>query len=142
MCIYVKNSIYCHPLNDFYNEDFEVHWSLLRPCRLPRGISNVIVAVVYHPPNPDNSSMMEYLRESLEIIEHTYPNSATIIAGDFNKLDFKLCGRTFQLKPGIGFPTRGLNTLDQIFSDLLEYYAPPISLPPFGLYETCLSNKV
>ena len=77
--------------------------------------------------------MMEYLRESLERIEHTYPNSATIIAGDFNKLDFKLCGRTFQLKPAIDFPTRGLNTLDQIFSDLLEYYAPPISLPPFGL---------
>ena len=34
--------------------------------------------------------MMEYLRESLKIIEHTYPNSATITAGDFNKLDFKL----------------------------------------------------
>ena len=49
VCIYVKNSIYCHPLNDFYNDVFEVHWSLLRPCRLPRGISNVIVTVVYHP---------------------------------------------------------------------------------------------
>ena len=68
--------------------------------------------------------MTEYLCESLERIERTYPNSATIIAGDFNKLDFKLCGRTFQLKPAIDFPTRGLNTLDQIFSDLLEYYAP------------------
>ena len=55
VCIYVKNSIYCHPLNDFYSDDFEVHWSLLRPYRLPRGISNVIVAVVYHPPNSDNS---------------------------------------------------------------------------------------
>ena len=71
VCIYVKNFIYCHPLNDFYNDDFEVHWSLLRPCRLPRGISNIIVAVVYHPLNSDNSSMMEYLRESLERIEHT-----------------------------------------------------------------------
>ena len=81
VCIYVKNSIYCHPLNNFYNDDFEVHWSLLRPCRLPRGISNVIVAVVYHPPNSDDSSTMEYLRESLERIEHTYPNSTTIIAG-------------------------------------------------------------
>ena len=107
VCIYVKNSIYCHPLNYFYNEDFEVHWSLLRPFRPPRGISNIIVAVVYHSPSSDNSSMMEYLRESLERIEHTYPNSATIIAGDFNKLDFKQCGRTFQLKPAIDFPTRG-----------------------------------
>ena len=68
--------------------------ALLRPCRLPNVIFDIIVAVVYHSPNSDNSSIMEYLRESFERIERTYPNSATIIAGDFNKLDFKLVGRT------------------------------------------------
>ena len=61
------------------------------------------------------------MKISLERIEHTYPNSTTIIAGDFNKLDFKLVGRTFQLKPAIDFPTRGVNTLDQIFWDLYRY---------------------
>ena len=30
-------------------------------------------------------------------------------------------------------PTRGANTLDQIFTNITEYYSPPSSLPPLGL---------
>ena len=56
-----------------------------------------------------------------------------ILAGDFNKLDFAHTARTFQLKPSVSFPTRGNNTLDQIFTNLLEYYQPATSAPPFGL---------
>lgn len=41
--------------------------------------------------------------------------------------------RYFQMKPVVNFPTRGANTLDQIFTNISEYYSPPSSLPPFGL---------
>ena len=51
--------------------------------------------------------MLEYLRASIERIEHTHPNSVIIIAGDFDKLNFEPVGRTFQLKSAINFPTRG-----------------------------------
>ena len=39
----------------------------------------------------------------------------------------------FQLKPIVKFPTRGSSTLDQIFTNLQEYYCSPVPGPPFGL---------
>lgn len=133
VCLFVNNFIFCRPLPDLQSEDHEVLWVLLRPSRLPRGFSNIITAVVYHPPDADCPSMREYIRSSLVEIESTFPNSAVIIAGDFNRLDLKSTAQTFQLKPVIEFPTRGVNTLDQIFTNLSEYYCHPSSAPPFGL---------
>ncbi|KAL9960493.1 hypothetical protein ACROYT_G033961 [Oculina patagonica] len=41
--------------------------------------------------------------------------------------------KAFQLKPIVDFPTRGENTLDQLFTNIPEYYSRPSSLPAFGL---------
>ena len=60
-------------------------------------------------------------------------NCGIILLGDFNKLDFKFVAKCFQSKPIINFPTRGLNILDQIFTNLKEYYSSPVASPPFGL---------
>ena len=68
--------------------------------------------------------MKEYIRVSLEKVESSFPNSAMILAGYFNKLDLKPTAKAFQLKPTINFPTRGGNTLDKIFTNLSEYYSP------------------
>ncbi len=62
--------------------------------------------------------MKDHLKSSLEIIETLYPNSGIILAGDFNQLDFKSIAKLFNLKLAINFPTRGNNTLDQIFTNL------------------------
>ena len=77
--------------------------------------------------------MREYIQSSLEHIESSFPSSAVIIAGDLNKLDLSSTVKVFQLKPVIDFPTRGANTLDQIHTNLSEYYSSPLSAPPFGL---------
>ena len=70
----------------------------------------------------------------MEYIEANYTNYGIILLGDFNKLDFKRDAKCFQLKPIVKFPTRGSNTLDQIFTDLQEfYYCSPVPGPPFGL---------
>ena len=44
-----------HFLEDLSNENLEVTWLILNPPRLPRGISNIILGIVYHPPKADNS---------------------------------------------------------------------------------------
>ncbi len=88
---------------------------------------------MYHPSDADCTSMRDYVQSSLEYIESSIPNPAIIIAGDFNKLDLQATVKPFQLKPVIDFPTRGANTLDQIYTNLSEYYSPPTSAPPFGL---------
>ena len=43
VCLYVKKTISYRLLPDLQSEDHEVFWSLLRPKRLPRGFSNIVV---------------------------------------------------------------------------------------------------
>jgi hypothetical protein len=69
----------------------------------------------------------------MEYFEANYTNCGIILLGDFNKLDFKFVAKCFQLKTIINFPTRGLNILDQIFTNMKEYYSSPVAGPPFGL---------
>ena len=88
---------------------------------------------MYHPLGADNESMRDYIGDCLTKIEASHPNCGIIIAGDFNKLDAKSTMRLFQLKHLIKFPTRGANTLDQIFTNLSDFYANVKRLPPFGL---------
>ena len=68
------------------------------------------------PPDANNNDMLVYLKTSTEYIEANYTNYGIILLGDFNKLDFKRDAKCFQLKPIVKFPTRGSNTLDQIFN--------------------------
>ena len=74
----------------------------------------------------------ENISSSLEHIESSFPSSAVIIAGDFNKLDLRSTVKVFQLKPVIDFPTRGANILDQIYTNLplvSQYYSSPLGAP-------------
>ena len=88
VCAFIKDSIECKTLLDLH-DDYEILWLLLRPKRLSRGFSDIVVAVIYHPPTADNTD-----------------NSAVILAGDFNRLDFRIPAKCFQLKPTVNFPTR------------------------------------
>lgn len=79
-------------MQDFHSDDQEALWAFLRPKRLPRGFSNLIVAVVYHPdqhPDTSDAALNEYLPSFLDKIEAKFPNSGILMAGDFNKFDFK-----------------------------------------------------
>ena len=54
VCLYGKNSVQCKILPDLHSDDHEVLW--VEPTRLPRGFSNIIAAVIYHPPEADNAA--------------------------------------------------------------------------------------
>ena len=103
---------------NLFDVTFEVLWLTLRPPRLPRGIANVILGIVYHPPGTDCLSMIQYLYESLTLIESEFPNNGTILLGDFNKLKVSRIQNAFKLKHAVKFPTRGRNILDLILTDL------------------------
>ena len=64
----------------------EILWFHLRPTRLPRGVSCLIVAVVYHPPGADDNSIRHHLFHSLVLVESKFPNCGIIVAWDFNCL--------------------------------------------------------
>ena len=118
VCAFIKDSVEGKTMLDLHDDDYEILWLLLRQKRLPRGFSNIVVAVIYHPPTADNTTMRDHLKNSLESVEADYPHSAVITAGDFNKLDFRIPAKCFQPKPTVNFPTRGANILDQVFTNL------------------------
>jgi hypothetical protein len=74
-----------------------------------------------------------HLLKSMSLNEVQYPNSGTILLGDFNMLDTSRLRNNFKLKQIIKFPTRGQNKLDLILTNLNSYYDTPIKLSPFGL---------
>ena len=74
---------------EYDRDDVEKWWCNLRPRRLPRGFSHVIVATVYYPPTADDASITNLMIDILSKIENSMPNAAIIIAGDFNRHNVK-----------------------------------------------------
>ena len=106
--------------------------------RLLRGFSNIIVGVVYQPPDATDTAMRDYLVTSLVSLEAKYLNCAIILAGDFNRSLLPMVQsavKAFHLKPTVTFPTRGNGTLDQIFTNFPHFVSAPSSLPPVGRSE-------
>ena len=133
VCTFIKDSIKFSVLDDLFDQNLEVLWLKLRPKRLTRGFSELIIGTVYHPPRADNKIMLEYLMESISSIEAQFPNCGTIVLGDFNQLDTSRLRSCFDLKNIVPFPTRGPNFLDKVFTNLKGHYCVATKLPPFGL---------
>ena len=133
ICVYVRRTIKYKVLQNLFNTNFEAIWLVLNPPRLPRGILNIILCTVYHPPRADDLSMLNYLYECLTIVEAEFPSCGIIMLEDFNKLNTFRLRNGFKLKQIIKFPTRGQNTLDLILTTLKSFYGDPNKLLPFGL---------
>ena len=133
--MYVKESIPYSVLKDLEDERdvLEVLWVKLRPTRLPRGVSNIVIGVVYHPSNAVNSTMLEYLSKCLGDLESRYPNCGFFVLSDLNKLNDTRLKSNFNLKQIVQFPTRGQNTLDKVLTNLEDYYAPATKRSALGL---------
>ncbi len=117
VCLYVRDSIPATVLTEYDVGEVEILWCKLRPNRLPRGFSHLIVATVYHPPTADDALLISHIIDTLSKIESTMPNAAIIIAGDFNRLNIKQIANQFRLKQLVKFPTRGERTLDLILTN-------------------------
>ncbi len=80
--IYIKNDRFKYRKLESLSccEDHEILWLHLRPKRLPRGFSSLIVAVIGHPhwTTGGNDNMREHLFQSLVRAESTSPNCAII----------------------------------------------------------------
>ena len=134
--MYVKDTIPYSVLKDLEDESdvLEVLRVKLRPTRLPRGVSNIVIGVVYHPPNAVNSTMLDYLSKCLGDLELRYPNCGIfVLLCDLNKLNDTRLKSNFKLKQIVQFFTRGQNTLDTVLTNLEDYYAPPIKRSALGL---------
>ena len=108
VCVYIRDNINFTILEDLEDPSFEALWLKLRPARLPRGFSCIVLRIIYHPLNNNNPE-------------------------DFNRLNTKRLQNIFGLKQIVKFPTRGDKILDLVLTNLRECYKDPIQRPPHGL---------
>ena len=82
---YIKSSIPFKVLQDLQDEYFESLWLYLRPYKLPRGFSCLIVCVIYHPPAGDNNALIDHITSKLDLALIKHPNAGIFLVGDFNR---------------------------------------------------------
>ena len=105
----------------------------LRPRRLPRELSQLIVAVVYYPPNsPDGDKLIDHIQDTVDDLLTRYPEAGIAIVGDFNQLNIDplIQDRTF--KQVVTKPTRENAILDMIITNFRDRYSQPAITCPLG----------
>ena len=132
VCAYIKDQIPFKILTDLHEDSFESLWLYLRPNKLFRGFSCLIICVVYHPPSNDNCALIDHLTSKLDAALVLYPNAGIFLIGDFNKCPISSLLRHFTLKQIVKEPTRGNSTLDLILTNMSSCCNSPVLLPPVG----------
>ncbi len=112
-------------------EDYEIIWLYARPNRLPRGVSCLIVAVVYLPPGSDETCLREHLFESLKSAESSYANCG------LNRLNTQSLEKHFQHKQLVRSPTRKDVQCNSRFSahQHESVLCQTADFSPFGLFD-------
>ena len=82
-CYVAETAVYDR-VHDIEDDEHEVLWIRLKPKKLPRKYSCIIIACIYHPPGADNGSLREYLITSLDAVLRRSPDCGVILSGDFN----------------------------------------------------------
>ena len=133
VCAFIKSSIGFTIIEELDNPLFECLWLYLRPPRLPRGFSCIIICIIYHPPLDDEAGLAEYLISSMDSVLDKNPNAGIFLVGDFNRFNFRILSNNFNLRQLVKAPTRGSATLDLILTNLFEHYSKRDILAGIGL---------
>jgi hypothetical protein len=135
VCVYIKSDILCVRLLDLENNRFECLWLCLRPRRLPRPLSGIVICVAYHPtglPVSDHDDLNEYLINTTDVIRNKYPDHGLVITGDFNDFETGTLMSSQNVKQVVDKPTRETAILDLIITNLHQLYQCPHILAPLG----------
>ena len=153
--ILVKEGVPINNLNINVPEHIECLWLSLRPKKLPRSISIIIVACLYYPGTtsdyaPNQEDIVFHLTETVHHLSKNYAKPLFLIMGDLNDLKIKEICDTFKLHQIVKVPTRNNAILDQILTNTNnEFYNDPIQLTKIGggdhfsvLYRPLVHKKV
>ena len=133
LALSVRSSFPVRALDMDVPSDLEYLWLLARPHRLPRGVSSVIIAAVYKPPEtPTEEKLLDHIADSVTTLRAKYRNCGLLTGGDFNRAKTThICDQ--QLVNIVKPPTWSNNTLDLILSNLSEWYQNSEILPSVSI---------
>ncbi|KAI8516894.1 hypothetical protein Bbelb_054750 [Branchiostoma belcheri] len=113
--------------------DLECVWVRVRPTRLPRQVSSIVICATYIPPNSKHQDLLiEHLVTTTDMLRTLYPDVGLVFAGDYNRLDYKPLLLAHRLQQVVNSPTRGEATLDVVITNLKSYYNVPVVTNPIG----------
>ena len=104
----------------------------MKPKKLPRKYSCIIIACIYHPPGADNGSLGEYLITSLDTVLRRIPDRGVILSGDFNQFNEYFLRTHYGYEQLVKAATRNRAILDQIWSNMSPVYGFPTVLDGVG----------
>ena len=95
VAIYIRDTITVQSLDIKVPVGLECIWLRATPSHLPREISTLIVAGVYHPPKaPNERELIEHIAHTVTSVKIKHPDCRVVSCGDFNKANIKpLCNK-------------------------------------------------
>lgn len=119
----------CVIVNKTCNANLECLIVKCRPFYLPREFSVTFLCGVYIHPRADTSVALSELSEIVHNFENSHVNAVVIVAGDFNKCNFKTAFPNYYQH--VKHPTRGAHILDHCYSNVKSAYQSSLR-PAFG----------
>jgi hypothetical protein len=104
VCAFIKSYIPFKVLTELHDDNFETLWLRIRPFKLFRGFSCLIVCVAYNPPNSDNKMFLDHLIGKFDLALASYPNAGIFFVGDFTRCPISSLLRHFTLKQIVKAP--------------------------------------
>ena len=139
VCAFIDSQIPYHRISKYETTAIESLWFTLRPFRLPRAVSSILVAVIYHPTDygaSENLALVEHIRLNVDLYLSSHPDGLAIICGDFNGPSTGLTER--QVKHATGLTqvvkvlTRDSGILDWCFTNRSKLFLESVQLPKIG----------
>ena len=139
VCIYVNSKIPCQRLIKYEDPGIESLWLSIRPFRLPKSISLISLAVIYHPSScgaAENQALYNHIQTNVDTFLRNHPNGLVLITGDLNPLSTGLDGKIIKRLAGlsqiINVSTRGDAILDWCLTNVKKSFFEQVQLPQLG----------
>ena len=133
--IFVKTDFPAKKVDIVVSNQLEILYVSIRPKKLPRSVSNIVLCGVYYPGSgsiyaPSQEDILLHLNEAVQSFYDIYASPLIVLLGDFNDLKTDELCDTCSLKQVVNVPTRKTATLDLILTNIDNLmYKVPTTLP-------------
>ncbi|XP_048590589.1 uncharacterized protein LOC125573834 [Nematostella vectensis] len=138
---YIRSVIPCVRLSEaeLSGAVSETMWIHVKPFRLPRSVSTILIGVIYHPPHAsaeDNNMLYSHVQETVDRFLRSHPEALVCVTGDFNPTSTKISPVPFKRSAGltqtVNVLTRDTGTLDWCLTNNPKCLQVPKQLPKIG----------
>ena len=129
---YIRNAINYKRLVDMEDTELEVMWIKIMPKKMPRKFTCIILACIYFTQQTVFSQMRDHIITCVDTVLRSHPECGVIITGDFNQLHDNFLRTHYRFVQVVEVVTRGLATLDKIWTNMVDVYTSPVTISELG----------